>query len=77
MDTAGRTTLNLVAHNAVEEWRDWGNVIVTYDYPYLAQFRKPISISLLVFTLFFIAWLVGNLEVKIGKGPVAKSVKRS
>lgn len=67
MDTKGRPTVVLTAHNVVEEWRDRGSLIITYDYPWLASFRKPISITLAVFGVFATIWAVGNIDVRIGK----------
>ena len=67
MDTIGRPTLVITAHNVVEEWRDRGSLIVTYEYPWIAGFRKPITISVAIFGAFFTAWVIGNLSVRIGK----------
>jgi oligosaccharyltransferase complex subunit alpha (ribophorin I) len=67
MDTVGRPTLVLIANNAVEEWREAGSLIVTYDYPWIAGFRKPVTITVAIFAVFLGAWLVGNLDVRIGK----------
>ncbi|KAF2195445.1 Ribophorin I [Zopfia rhizophila CBS 207.26] len=70
MDTLGRTTLTLTAINLVDEWRD-RDLIVTYDYPWTAGFRKPIVITLGMFGVFFVAWVVGNLDISIGKKKTA------
>jgi oligosaccharyltransferase complex subunit alpha (ribophorin I) len=67
MDTVGRPTLVLTATNAVEEWRERGDVIITYDYPWLAGYRKPATMAAAIFGVFFTAWAVSNLEVRIGK----------
>jgi dolichyl-diphosphooligosaccharide---protein glycosyltransferase subunit 1 (ribophorin I) len=67
MDTIGRPTIVLTANNAIEEWRDGGSLIVTYDYPWTAGFRKPVTIAVSIFGVFFAAWLIGNLDVRIGK----------
>ncbi|KAL8930759.1 MAG: hypothetical protein Q9208_000300 [Pyrenodesmia sp. 3 TL-2023] len=66
MDTVGRTTLKLTAMNMVDEARD-KPVIVTYDYPFSAAFRKPITIFLGVLAVFATAWGIGRLDVSIGK----------
>lgn len=42
-------------------------MIVTYDYPFTAGLRKPITIFLGVFAVFLTAWVVGKLDVSIGK----------
>jgi oligosaccharyltransferase complex subunit alpha (ribophorin I) len=67
MDTVGRPTLILTAVNAVEDWRERGDVVITYDYPWLAGYRKPATIAAAIFSIFFTAWIVGNLDVRIGK----------
>ena len=40
---------------------------VTYDYPFSAAFRKPVTIFLGVISVFATAWVVGRLDVSIGK----------
>jgi oligosaccharyltransferase complex subunit alpha (ribophorin I) len=67
MDTLGRPTIVLTALNAVDEWRERGDIIITYDYPWLAGYRKPLTISIALFGVFFTTWIVGNLNVSIGK----------
>lgn len=64
MDTLGRTTLTLHAHNIVDDLRD-RDVIVTYDYPFLAGLRKPLVIFGGVLSCFVAAWAVGCLDVGI------------
>ena len=66
MDTVGRTTLKLTAMNVVDESRD-EDLLVTYDYPFTAAFRKPITIFVGVLAVFVTAWGVGQLDVSIGK----------
>ncbi|KAI4151765.1 MAG: hypothetical protein L6R39_001954 [Caloplaca ligustica] len=66
LDTVGRTTLKLTAMNVVDETRD-KPLIVTYDYPFSAAFRKPITIFLGVMAVFITAWGIGRLDVSIGK----------
>ena len=66
MDTIGRTTLTLTAMNVVDELRD-RELIVTYDYPYAARFRKPLTIFAALVVVFGISWVLGNLDVRIGK----------
>jgi oligosaccharyltransferase complex subunit alpha (ribophorin I) len=67
MDTIGRPTVVLTAYNAVEDWRDRADLIVTYEYPLIASFRKPLTIAITAFGLFFTVWVIGNLDVRIGK----------
>ena len=66
MDTLGRTTIKLTAMNVVDESRD-RDVVVTYDYPLLAAFRKPLTIFAGVLTVFLAAWGIGSLDVSISK----------
>ncbi|KAF2730094.1 oligosaccharyltransferase alpha subunit [Polyplosphaeria fusca] len=70
MDTIGRSSLTLTAINLVDDFRD-RDLIVTYDYPWTAGFRKPIVITLGAFVVFTAAWVVGNLDTSIGKKKVA------
>jgi len=65
-DTIGRTALILTATNIVDEFRD-RDLIVTYEYPSVAKFRKPLTITATVLFVFVISWIVGNLDVSIGK----------
>jgi oligosaccharyltransferase complex subunit alpha (ribophorin I) len=66
MDTVGRTTLTLSATNVIDEARDQ-SIIVTYDYPFTAGLRKPLTIAAGVLSVFVTAWLVGSLDVSIGR----------
>ncbi|KAE8838249.1 hypothetical protein P3342_001164 [Pyrenophora teres f. teres] len=70
MDTVGRTTLTLTAINLVDEFRD-RDLIVTYDYPWTAGYRKPIVITLGIFTVFAATWGLGSIDMSIGKKKVA------
>jgi hypothetical protein len=40
---------------------------VTYDYPFTAAFRKPITIFLGVLSVFVTAWVIGRVDTSIGK----------
>ncbi len=66
MDTIGRTTLTLTAINMVDEFRD-RDLIVTYEYPFAARFRKPLVIFAGLLAVFAVSWVVGNLDVSIGR----------
>ncbi|CZT14141.1 probable oligosaccharyltransferase alpha subunit [Ramularia collo-cygni] len=66
MDTLGRTTLTLTAINVVDDMRD-RELLVVYDYPFAARFRKPLTIFGGVMLVFVVSWVVGNLDVSIGK----------
>ena len=67
MDTIGRPTVVLEANNAIEEWRGRGDIIVSYEYPWTAGLRKPLTIAAAMFGVYFAVWVVGNLDVRIGK----------
>lgn len=66
MDTLGRTELKLSAMNVVDEARE-AELVLVYDYPFLAAFRKPLSIVGGVLGVFVVAWIVGNLDTSIGR----------
>ena len=66
MDTLGRTTLKLTAMNVVDQARDQ-DVIITYDYPLMAAYRKPIAIFCGIMAVFATAWAIGSLDVSIRK----------
>lgn len=71
-DTVGRTTLTLTAINVVDELRD-RELIVVYDYPSLAKFRKPLAIFVGLLVVFVVSWVVGNLDVSIGGKKAGKA----
>lgn len=66
MDTLGRTSITLTALNIVDEFRD-RDLIVTYDYPVSARFTKPMTIFAGMLVVFGLSWVIGNLDVSIGK----------
>jgi oligosaccharyltransferase complex subunit alpha (ribophorin I) len=66
MDTVGRTTLTLTTKNVIDEARE-ANLVVIYDYPFTAAFRKPVSIIVGVFGVFVAAWAIGRVDTSIGK----------
>jgi len=67
MDTIGRPTLKLTALNVADDVRDNVDLIVTYDYPWIAGFRKPITITAGILALFVASWIIGGLDLRIGK----------
>ncbi|KAL9103970.1 MAG: hypothetical protein Q9163_001032 [Psora crenata] len=73
MDTLGRTTLKLTAMNLVDQSRDL-DVVVTYEYPVIAAFRKPITIFVVVMAVFVTAWGIGSLDNKKSTLPLAPSL---
>ena len=73
MDTVGRTTLNLVAINVVDELRE-RDLIVTYEYPSSAKFRKPLTFAGGLMVVFAISWVIANVDVSIGKKQKQKSI---
>ena len=66
MDTVGRTTLTLTAINLVDDIRD-RDLVVTYDYPSALRFQKPLMIFAGLMVIFVVSWVVGSLDVSIGK----------
>lgn len=70
MDTVGRTTLTLTALNLVDDFRD-RDLVVTYDYPWTAGYRKPVTIALGAFAVFVFVWAVGSIDTSIGKKKTA------
>ena len=66
MDTLGRTTLKLTGMNVVDEARE-KYLIVTYDYPFTAAYRKPLTIFVGIMAVFATAWGIGRLDVSIAK----------
>ncbi len=67
MDTLGRTTLTLQAANVIDEAARGKPIVVTYDYPLIASFRKPVTIFLGILAVFVTAWAIGQLDTSIGK----------
>lgn len=70
MDTLGRTALVLTAINLGDEFRG-RDLIVTYDYPWTAGYRKPAVISLGMFAVFAVTWVLGSIDTSIGKKKTA------
>jgi len=70
MDTLGRTSLELTAINVADDFRD-RDLVVTYDYPWTAGYRKPIVITLGMFALFSAIWVLGSIDTSIGKSKKA------
>ncbi|KAL4806458.1 Ribophorin I [Aspergillus unguis] len=66
MDTLGRTTLTLTVDSLTDEARD-SQLVVTYDYSFWDGMRKPITITLGLFSVFAAAWAIGNIDVSIKK----------
>ena len=58
--------MKLTAVNIVDEARD-KDLYVTYDYPFTAAYRKPITIFAGVVAVFVTAWGIGRLDVSIAK----------
>jgi oligosaccharyltransferase complex subunit alpha (ribophorin I) len=66
MDTIGRTTLTITAINVVDDLRD-RDLIVRYTYPFAARLRKPLIFVAGLAALLVVSWIVGNLDVSIGR----------
>ena len=67
MDTQGRPTLNLHAINVIDEWRD-AFLVITYDYPWTAGYRKPVTFTIASLGFFATAFVLTSLNLRIGKG---------
>ena len=70
MDTVGRTTLVLTATNLVDDARDVP-LVVTYEYAPAAILRKPLTIVVGLIGVFTTAWVIGRLDVSIGRKTTA------
>jgi oligosaccharyltransferase complex subunit alpha (ribophorin I) len=66
MDTVGRPTLKLTALNVVDEWRD-KDLVITYDYPWTAGYRKPLTIAAGLGSIFLGVFFIGSLDTRIGR----------
>jgi oligosaccharyltransferase complex subunit alpha (ribophorin I) len=58
------TMLTLTAINIVDDLRD-RELIVTYDYPFIAMLRKPLVIFTAFVSLFAATWVIGSLDMGI------------
>ena len=67
MDTIGRPTIVLHSKNLVDDTARGKEVIVTYSYPKTALLRKPLIVSAGVGALFVASFLLGQIDVRIGK----------
>lgn len=63
LDTLGRTALIIKAHNLVDDFRD-RELVVSYDYPFMASLRKPLIVFTSMVGVFVAAWLIGGLDMK-------------
>ncbi|KAL4901918.1 hypothetical protein BDW74DRAFT_159203 [Aspergillus multicolor] len=66
MDTLGRTALTLTVESLTDEARD-SQLVVTYDYSFWDGMRKPITITIGLFSVFAAAWAITNIDVSIKK----------
>ena len=65
MDTIGRTSLHLTARNLCDDWTE-RDLVVLYEYPAGAAWRKPLTIIASMAAVFGIAFLLGRVDVSIG-----------
>ncbi|KAI9690625.1 MAG: dolichyl-diphosphooligosaccharide--protein glycosyltransferase subunit 1, partial [Bogoriella megaspora] len=70
MDTTGRSKLTLVAQNVVDGQRE-SDLFVTYEYPWTAGLKKPLTIFGGMLSVFAAIWALGQLNVNIGKAKSA------
>ncbi|KAL5333433.1 Ribophorin I [Aspergillus crustosus] len=66
LDTLGRTTLTLTVENLTDEARD-SQLVITYDYTLFDALRKPVTITIGLFSVFVAAWAITNIDVSIKK----------
>jgi oligosaccharyltransferase complex subunit alpha (ribophorin I) len=66
MDTLGRSELQLSATNIADEARD-ADLVVIYEYPFMAAFRKPLSIFVAVLGAFTVIWAASRVDTSIGR----------
>lgn len=64
LDTLGRTELRLTALNIVDEARDV-DLVVIYEHPFMADFRKPLSIFMAVLGVFSVIWAASRVDTSI------------
>ena len=57
----------------VDELRE-RDLFVTYEYPSSAKFRKPLTLAGGLLVVFALSWVVGNLDVSIGKKQKQKTI---
>ncbi|RYP47054.1 hypothetical protein DL768_006849 [Monosporascus sp. mg162] len=63
LDTIGRTVLTIKARNLVDDFRG-RDLIVSYDYSFIASLRKPLVIFSSMMTVFVGIWVLSKVEVK-------------
>lgn len=63
LDTIGRTSLVITAHNLIDEHRD-RELVVSYDYSLVASLRKPLVIFTSMMGVFALVWAAGQVETK-------------
>jgi oligosaccharyltransferase complex subunit alpha (ribophorin I) len=66
MDTLGRSELRLTAVNVADEARD-ADLVVIYNYPFMAAFRKPLSVFVAALGVFTIIWAASRVDTSIGR----------
>jgi oligosaccharyltransferase complex subunit alpha (ribophorin I) len=62
LDTLGRKTLVIKARNLVDDLRD-RQLLVSYDYSFLASLRKPFVIFASMISIFVGIWLLGSVNM--------------
>lgn len=64
LDTIGRTVLTIKTKNLVDDFKE-RELIVSYDYSFIASLRKPLVVFSSMLTLFVGIWVLSKVEVKI------------
>lgn len=66
LDTIGRTVLTIKVRNLVDEFQN-RNLIVSYDYSFIASLRKPVVIFSSSLSVFVAIWALSKVNVKISR----------
>ena len=65
MDTVGRTSVELTARNLCDDWTE-RDLVVMYEYPTWAGWRKPLRIVASMVGVFGVAFVLSRVDVSIG-----------
>ena len=62
LDTVGRTVLTIKARNLADDFQG-RELIVSYDYPFLATLRKPLVVFSGMISVFIGMWALSKVEL--------------
>lgn len=66
LDTVGRTSVTIKAHNLVDEFRD-RDIIISYETSSFDTLRKPFIVFGSMMAVYAAAWAVGKVDVGFAK----------